>query len=290
MLGENQLIPYEAASIPPGPYLVFAPHPDDETFGMGGILIQAAQQGIVVHIAVMTDGALGGADEDLVAVRKAEVKQVADFLGAQSVHFFGFPDRGLCFSAQTIQTVMEHIQALKPSVLFFPSMLEYHPDHRTTTLIVSAAMKQLSEEPIEAYSYEISVPGFANRLIDITPVVEKKRKAMSLYLSQLEQNQYCDFVLALNRTRAYTLPDEISHAEGLYHYTQEERLDLLATLSKRVRRYFDDDALVDPSDEEIKRLKDELSCCEAALSAMKQSVAGRVFSLFRKIGRFLIVR
>ena len=36
MLPESELIPYGSSELPPGPWLVFSPHPDDETFGLGG--------------------------------------------------------------------------------------------------------------------------------------------------------------------------------------------------------------------------------------------------------------
>src|SRR5262245_9955880 len=36
--------------------LVFAPHPDDETLGCGWVILRAAQAGVRVHIAVLTNG------------------------------------------------------------------------------------------------------------------------------------------------------------------------------------------------------------------------------------------
>ena len=38
ILAENELVPYKISDIPEGPWLTFAPHADDETFGMGGVL------------------------------------------------------------------------------------------------------------------------------------------------------------------------------------------------------------------------------------------------------------
>ncbi len=62
MVNENQLVPYEVTELPEkrGPWLVFAPHADDESFGMGGTIAKAVQAGITVHLVVLTDGALGG--------------------------------------------------------------------------------------------------------------------------------------------------------------------------------------------------------------------------------------
>jgi len=60
MLQEENFIPYTPSDLPPGPYLVFAPHPDDETFGMGGTIALAGQAGIAVHVVVLTDGQQAG--------------------------------------------------------------------------------------------------------------------------------------------------------------------------------------------------------------------------------------
>jgi len=38
MIEEHHLIPHQVSEIPPGPWLVFAPHPDDEDFTMGGFI------------------------------------------------------------------------------------------------------------------------------------------------------------------------------------------------------------------------------------------------------------
>ena len=76
-LDEAQIAPYTATPLPAvaGPWLVFAPHADDESFGMGGSIALAAQAGIAVHLVVLTDGALGGTQHDLVAIRKQEAQQ-----------------------------------------------------------------------------------------------------------------------------------------------------------------------------------------------------------------------
>ncbi|MEJ2425757.1 MAG: PIG-L family deacetylase [Candidatus Thiodiazotropha sp.] len=238
MLGEVDLVPYQAGELPSGPYLVFAPHADDETFGLGGLLLKASERNIKFDIAIMTDGALGGTIRpDIVELRKQEALRASRFLGAASVHFFDYPDRGLKIDPESIATIREHIEGLRPAAIFFPSLLEYHPDHRATAMIVAKATETLCYETWSAYAYDISAQGFVNRLIDISPVKEKKLQAMSIYLSQQEVHEYSDLVLALNRTRAYTLPAGVDYAEGLYEFTRDELKDLCGFLSGRALRY-----------------------------------------------------
>ena len=53
MLSEEIVfIPFVTSDLPEGPWLVFSPHADDETFGMGGTLIKAASVGIETHLVV----------------------------------------------------------------------------------------------------------------------------------------------------------------------------------------------------------------------------------------------
>ena len=70
---ENVLLPYSISDLPEGPWLVFAPHADDETYGMGGALLRAREAGIDTHVIVLTDGALGGEQDGLIAIRRNEV-------------------------------------------------------------------------------------------------------------------------------------------------------------------------------------------------------------------------
>jgi LmbE family N-acetylglucosaminyl deacetylase len=262
--------------------LVFAPHPDDETFGLGGTLLLAAQAGIDIHVVIMTDGALGGKAEDITNRRKEEVQQAVDFIGVTSLHFFDFPDRSLTVNEVSIGKAVSYIEQVSPAAIFFPSMMEYHPDHRATAYIIGQAVNRLSECDICCYAYDISVHGFINRLIDITSVVEKKVEAMGFYLSQLDENQYSDLVLALNRTRAYTLSETVTHAEGLYQFTRDELQDIERFTLKRVVRYWDQGAgyeMVEGYDGLLAKLGE----CQSERQAMKDGICMRLLAAFRKI-------
>ena len=48
-------------------------------------LLKAKQQGIETHLVVLTDGSQGGKIDDLVEVRRQEVRKVADLLGIASL-------------------------------------------------------------------------------------------------------------------------------------------------------------------------------------------------------------
>lgn len=94
--------------------LVFAPHPDDETLGAGGVIMKALAAGKRVHIVIFTNGdgyphALSQLVQkpvedlkppdylELARVRQLEVHAALAILGLKTsdVTFLGYPDAGL---------------------------------------------------------------------------------------------------------------------------------------------------------------------------------------------------
>ena len=221
---EHVLIPFQAALLPPGPWIVFAPHADDETFGMGGSLLKAKNEGIETHLVVLTDGALGGESEDLVKVREEEVNQAAQLLGIKSLHCWSEPDRGLDYNESLVGKITDTIRALAPAAVFFPGPFEIHPDHRATAFLVWSALQQLHGNGIvtEAIAYEIGVQNPVNLLIDVTEQYAEKKKAMAIYASQNSENNYQELVLALDKGRTFSLPAKVEFAEGFFRFQSKD--------------------------------------------------------------------
>jgi LmbE family N-acetylglucosaminyl deacetylase len=223
MITEDQIVPFLVSELPKGPWLIFAPHADDETLGLGGALLRAKQAGIETRLVVMTNGAMGGEQDNLVEVREQEAKNVAAFLGIAEVSFLGEADRQLKVSETLIDKVAEIIKTSKAAAVFFPAVLELHPDHRATAQLVWGALQKIADHALTAASYEISVQSPINCLLDVSAQMTGKLEALALYESQMEQNSYSDCVGALNRARSFTLPTDVNYAEGLYIYSPEER-------------------------------------------------------------------
>lgn len=241
---ENLFIPFEVSDLPGGPWLIFSPHADDETYGMGGTLIQAAANGIEIHLVVLTDGSLGGQELNLAAVREAEVKKVALMLGVVNLDFWKQPDRSLSLSEPLVAKTVNKIKGVSPAAVFFPGPMEPHPDHRSTALLVWSALQSLaSEERPIAYSYEISVQNPINLLVDTSKQRQKKSILMGIYSSQNSQNNYEDLVCALDKARTFSLPNEVDCAEGFYRYTDQQLekslAEVLAWIIDRYLRQWD---------------------------------------------------
>lgn len=224
LLQEHQLLPFQPQPLPHGhgPWLVFAPHPDDESFGMGGSIVKAVDAGIAVDLVVLTDGALGGTGNDLVGRRQQELRKAAQVLGLHSVQFLAEPDRALQASAALAQQLAALIVQRKPSAVFFPAVLELHPDHRSAALLVWRSLQLLGAQAPAAIAYEITGQSPANCLVDISAVMATKQQAIACYPSQLGENNYLDVICALNRLRTLTLPGGVQWAEAFYCYRSDE--------------------------------------------------------------------
>ena len=242
---EHVLLPYSLSELPKGPWLVFAPHADDETYGMGGTLLRAKAEGIETHVIVLTDGALGGEAEDLVQIRRTEVENAASALGLASLTCWDEPDRGLVVSPALIEKAAAAITDLAAATVFFPGSLEAHPDHRIAAQLAWLALQSLqnsqasssrpeTESTIAAISYEIGNQNPINTMIDITTVIDDKAAVMSCYNSQNSENNYEDLVTALDRGRTFTMPPEVGYCEGFYRYSDEQRAKTLREVTHEI--------------------------------------------------------
>lgn len=239
ILNEGQLLPYSNSDLPPGPWLVFAPHPDDETFGMGGSLLLAASQGIATHVVFVTDGALGGEGnrEALVKERMKEATLATAELQVDEIYFFNESDRGLAMTDKLLHKTEGLLRQVQPRSIFIPTPMEYHPDHRVSAELGWQAAARISDFPIDVYSYEISTLAPINVLIDISEVADKKYEVVKMYASQLTQAKYLALVQAVDTARTFSLPIDRVAAEGFYKFSDRD-LTLQEQVLRCIPRFF----------------------------------------------------
>jgi len=232
MLERNGFMPSRTVKPPKGSSLVFAPHPDDETFGLGGSLLSMTSNGQEVIIVMMTDGAKGGDPE----VRKKELHNATVKLGVKEVFFLNEPDGGLKVTIPNTKSIVDLIEKYTPNNVFFPSPFEYHPDHRATAWLVWDALQSIDFKG-NVYSYEIANQSPVNTLIDITPVMKKKIETMDVYASQNAQIDYIDTIVAMNRMRAYTITsDKTQYVEAFFKFP-DISMDLITYYYQNFHHY-----------------------------------------------------
>lgn len=218
---ESDLIPYATSDcIGAAPALVLAPHPDDEVLGCAGAILSHLAAGHRVDVVIVTDGRLGITDPGISdaearAIRMRESEQAAAVLGYGRPEFWGYGDRSLACTDELVAQICHRIREGGYRSLFIPSPLEVHPDHRALTRAgLSAARRLGDEQPLDVCLYEVGVPLFPNRLLDITRHAETKWHAIGCFGSQLAAQNYLTQNQGLNVFRSYTLPRDVTHAEG----------------------------------------------------------------------------
>jgi LmbE family N-acetylglucosaminyl deacetylase len=117
--------------------VVVAPHPDDETLGLGAMAAQLASSGVDVKLVSVSDGgaARPGASlserSHLESTRRAEVYRATRLLGFSSVVSLGLPDGELAdHEKELADSLAEIVSALAPGTWCAATWRgDGHPDH-----------------------------------------------------------------------------------------------------------------------------------------------------------------
>ncbi|NMB26678.1 MAG: PIG-L family deacetylase [Tissierellia bacterium] len=159
--------------------LVFSPHVDDETIGLGATLLkhkEADNQRVLVYL---TDG--GGSTsnlsrEDVIKERKEEGGKVKDIYGFREVYFLDEADGALDSEKQELITkIVNILDKEQPTIIYTPFLLDGHRDHIETTRSVIKALEIWGKDFDIIYMYEVNCP--------ITPILVNSLSIMdeSLY-------------------------------------------------------------------------------------------------------------
>jgi len=178
--------------------LVFAPHNDDETLGVGGTIAKYAKAGHSVTICEVTSGQ-GVNVLPLVNCIKEEAKDAHDVLGVSKTIFLDLPVVEL--KALPTSEINGHfnevVQQQKPEVAFIPHRGDMHIDHFEVARAALVALRPHLNPQLKAiYAYEtlsetewnnfgtsdLFVP---NTFVDITDTLALKLQAMQCYKTQL---------------------------------------------------------------------------------------------------------
>jgi len=201
--------------------LILAPHPDDEVFGMGGMIAKLSKNEALIKVIYFCDGSGGiregkvltkSEKQKLVETRKREAARTGDILNINEQSFFGYPDNKLTVSQAAVKALEDLIKKDTPDIIFLTSFLDNHPDHRVVNQILLKALGHVSEEilrNIQIWAYEVWTPIYPNRIFSINDVAETKSLAIDEYKSQLETRGYKQAIFGLNQYRA-----EINGFEG----------------------------------------------------------------------------
>jgi N-acetylglucosamine malate deacetylase 1 len=186
--------------------MVISPHPDDETIGCGGTIQKLVAEGDVVHVELLTSGEKGGHgwSEDETAIRReAEAEAAANILGIAHVEFYRQPDGAVHDNRRVVDLLRMRIDAWKPHTIYVPHPNEQHPDHQAVLPLLEKALGAAKAfEPPRVLAYEIWTPlQQLDEIVDITPFLETKLKAIAAYGSQCRVMNFVAAAQGLSRYR-----------------------------------------------------------------------------------------
>ncbi len=226
---ERRLLPYETTRLEARRVLVLAPHADDETFGCGGTLAVLVEDRARLDVLVVTDGAGNETDSEarqLVGERRLEeTREALRRLGGGAARCAFLPDRGLAGSGASLAAALEgELLATRPDLVFVPSPVEIHPDHRAVaeaflSLFSGDAGRRLVAalpEGARAAFYEVSQPFRPNVLVDVSRTIARKEAAVAAFVSQLDGHDYATFARGLGQYRRMSLPRSVASAEAFF--------------------------------------------------------------------------
>jgi N-acetylglucosamine malate deacetylase 1 len=171
---------------PPGPVLVLAPHPDDETIGPGGTLARHAAAGDDVTVLVVTSGErTTGGTGDVGAARESECVAACRALGLERPPvFLRLPDGDIEGHVDRLAAEIRR-RAPAAAAAYAPSVLDPHHDHRATNVGLA-----LAELDAEVFGYEVWSPAPVDVLVDVSEVFDRKEAALRCYATALKSVDY----------------------------------------------------------------------------------------------------
>jgi LmbE family N-acetylglucosaminyl deacetylase len=146
-----------------GPVVVVAAHPDDETFGAGGLIHSCASAGYPVTVITVTDGE--GARTDLPepgTVRRREMRAALSCLSGRYIqwHRLGMPDGKVVAHEPLVERAIK-TRLPADATLVAPFEHDGHPDHEAVArvCITLARRRGLSVLRYPIWAWHHSSPG-----------------------------------------------------------------------------------------------------------------------------------
>ena len=148
---------------------VIAPHPDDETLGLGATMATLCDAGVDVQVVSVSDGGAAypgltdAARAELEGVRRAELRRSLDVLGAGEPIALGLPDGELSQHEQWLTSRIVQLLSAFPAGRWCAATLrgDGHPDHEVVGRAAAAAAARTEAVLIEypVWMWHWAAPG-----------------------------------------------------------------------------------------------------------------------------------
>ena len=179
--------------------IVIAPHPDDETLGVGGTLFRKKAEGAKLAWVIVTNISMdSGWSAEKVKQRASEIKRISQLYGFDEVYCLNFETTQLDTipMSDLVAAISNVFKEFKPEEVYVPHPADVHTDHRVVYDAVIACTKWFRYPSVKrVLAYEtLSETDFGlgtdqafrpNVFVNIEHFLNKKLQAMDIYESEV---------------------------------------------------------------------------------------------------------
>lgn len=202
--------------------LVLAPHPDDDIFGAGGVLLQLAERSAEITIVYTT-----GADESDGSREKvqAEATEISAELGSTPIFLQGTVGV-VGDDAQLGSRLTEILRDTQPDLVFTTFLLDNNVDHQNINRLLAKSLRATGQLP-EIWSYQIYSTVIPNVVVNITREMDEKERLMRMWKSVPGNRDWAHYVRGMNAMTCRFIPGrEQIYGEAYFVVPTTEYLDL----------------------------------------------------------------
>jgi N-acetylglucosamine malate deacetylase 1 len=173
--------------------LAFGAHPDDVELAASGTLIRAARAGARTGVISLTRGETG--TRGTPAARAAEFDAASAVMGTAHHEMLSLPDGRLQADEPSREAVIREIREHRPRIVLLPYWEDRHPDHPAASRLIEEAAflaglskrdtGQAPHRPSQLIYYMSAWEFEPSFIVDVTEVIEEKRRTLQAYGSQL---------------------------------------------------------------------------------------------------------
>ncbi|MDD3014266.1 MAG: PIG-L family deacetylase [Candidatus Gastranaerophilales bacterium] len=204
--------------------LIIAPHPNDETLGVGGTVLKHVEAGDVVHWLILTKPEESKWSKTELSERLKEVDNVGKKYGFKSMRRLNFLQDTLFDvpKSELMDVIRGNFELIKPDTIYLPFDSGFSGDYSAAFAAVMKAIKSFNIKAGKILCYEIistfdfTLESFKpNVFVDISDSIDKKLEIMNLY--ELEVQGYpmpksIESVRSLAKIRGASIGTEYAEA------------------------------------------------------------------------------
>ena len=170
--------------------IFFAPHPDDETLGCGGTILNFKKKKYKIYWIIISKMHSPKWSQKQIDKRKIEILKVNKKYKFDKVFELGFKSSSLDLYPmdQLVSSISNIVDKLKPGIIFLNSSQDVHTDHQISYNAIISATKSFRKKFIDN---NLDKSAFnPNLFIDISKTFKLKSEIFKIYKSEIMHSNF----------------------------------------------------------------------------------------------------